>query len=66
MLRQYCGDFLSNHMLPFLSSDIPVETAFQHNNDPKHTSQLVQAWFADKYIKVMRWPVRLPNPIENL
>ena len=41
---------------------------FQQDNDPKHTSKLVQQFLNDTKTKVLEWPAQNPdfNPIENL
>lgn len=41
---------------------------FQHDNDPKHTSNLVKDYLKEQVYQVMDWPPQSPdlNPIENI
>jgi hypothetical protein len=36
---------LQNVMLPYAEWETPLRFVFQHDNDPKHTTRLVQEWF---------------------
>ena len=43
------------------------EFIFQQDNDPKHTSGIVEDWISEKGIRTLIWPPNSPdlNPIEN-
>jgi transposase len=45
-----------------------TKIVFQHDNDPKHTSNIVTAWLANEHIEVLDWPPQSPdlNPIEHV
>ena len=41
---------------------------FQHDNDPKYTSKIVQEWLASQPLQLLQWHAQPPdlNPIEHL
>lgn len=61
-------DILKNIMLPHSEEQMPLLWTFQHDNDPKHTSKVVENWIKEQKIKKLQWPPQSPdlNPIENL
>ena len=44
------------------------QITFQHDNDPKHTSNLVKKYLLDQDYEVINWSPLSPdlNPIENM
>ena len=62
-------DILKKHALQSANRLFPPgQWWFQQDNDPKHTSKLVQDWFKQNGIDQLDWPSYSPdlNPIENL
>jgi hypothetical protein len=45
-----------------------AQVIFQHQNDPKHTSGLVQRWLGRQEFSVLEWPPQCPqlNPTGHL
>ncbi len=65
-VNMYC-DILKQSMIPSLQR-LGRRAVFQHDNDPKHTSNTTTALLKKLRVKVMDWPNMSPdlNPIEHL
>ncbi len=64
--NMYC-DILKQSMIPSLRR-LGRRAVFQHDNDPKHTSEMTTALLKKLRVKVMDWPNMSPdlNPIKHL
>lgn len=54
-------DILQDVMLPFFRRKMPRGKKFQHDNDPKHTSQYVKNFLGQQKIHVLEWPSQSPD-----
>ena len=59
---------LVHHLVPSSRRSCGNNFVLQHDNDPKHTSGVIQRYLANKKLNVMNWPTQSLglNPIENL
>ena len=53
---------------PLKTSVRKLKLGCKFDNDPKHTSKIVEKWLKDKKVKVLEWPLQSTdlNPIEHL
>jgi transposase len=64
-------EILKNHMAPHLrelQEENGIKMKFQHDNDPKHTSNVVKNYLKNAKFEVLDWASQSAdlNPIENL
>ena len=62
------GDILSASLVPFVQKTYPDGHRLYQDNDPKHTSRYIQAFFDAKKINWWKSPAESPdlNPIEKV
>ena len=68
-LESFMKHILNKHLLQSARRFWPSgQWWFQQDNDPKHSSRLVQGWLNQKGIDRLEWPPYSPdlNPIEHL
>ena len=58
---------LIHHLIPSANKLCPDGFPFQHDNDPKHASEVVKRYLRNKKVHVMEWRAQSPdiNPNEN-
>ena len=70
MKNEQYRQILVHHMRPSARPLNGNDFIFQHDNDPKHTSNLVKNYLQNQGIEVLSWPPQSPDlnrySIENL
>lgn len=46
-------NLLKNVILPFASWKMPIQSTYEQDNDPKHTTKLAKEWFASERIYII-------------
>jgi transposase len=67
--KEQMRQILMRQMIPSVKTLFPDNNfLFQQDNDPKHTSKVVQTYLKNKGVQLLDWPAQSPdlNPIENL
>ena len=68
MNAELYGNILQQALIPFINQVYPSGHKLMQDNDPKHTSRYIQAFFEQRNINWWKTPPESPdcNPIENL
>jgi hypothetical protein len=57
MRTEYYVDLLKQHLKTSVRKlKLGHKCVFQMDNDPKHTSKVVENWLKDNKVKVLEWP----------